>query len=224
MFFTVIFLSLLLLTGLFFAWQARDFLLKLGRSLFETEEEELSLPGTADLSQSLIIIGKDVNARHCSNQRYELKRILPALTRRQIRIVEIYGDDAPLNNGKVDPSFDNELLRESLDAGEGFHLILVDERQRTCLRSIFPIGAEALFHILDLQDMLPEPSVSETDEDEEETPSATTAPVADLPDAEDVTVANHPALAEIVTGDETKRAPDQISAAIRRRYYSAAAE
>ncbi|MGV6802266.1 MAG: hypothetical protein ACWA5L_10125 [bacterium] len=199
------------------------------------------------LSKSIVIIGPLVNHKHCSNQRLELKRILPALAEKNIRIVELYGDRPPTKNGKEDHHLDNELLRQSLSAENGFHIILVDDHNRTCLRSIMPLAAEALFHILGLQDLLPDFDDDEDDvaqgvdsEDPQEEidksiafsqnpapnndcsahigESDNESEIAPLPDLP----ATASEKAEFI-GPPLRRAPSGVAEAIRRRY-SAAAE
>lgn len=148
-------------TALYYTLQPRD-------DGGDTPEDAISGDETPfSLSRSIILFGAARNDQACKDQRYELKRILGALVAKKLRVVEVYGTDTPFENGKPRDFLDNHLMRKMLSAEHGYHLILVGEGNRTYFHSSVPIAAEALFHILDLQDMLPEPADAAQREDDE---------------------------------------------------------
>lgn len=106
--------------------------------------------GDFSLSKSLLLIGPEVNFPRCSQQRKELARILQPLLQADYKIIEIYGDLPPAENGRAYEWLDNPLLRKTLNAEEGFHLIHVAENGHTGFHSGQPVVAEALLHIFDL--------------------------------------------------------------------------
>ncbi|MCI5044187.1 MAG: hypothetical protein MRY72_05765 [Aquisalinus sp.] len=108
------------------------------------------------LSRSLLLIGPDMDDPTCREQRRELRRILNPLLEAEFKIIEIYGDLAPAENGEPYDWLDNQLLRKTLNAEEDFHLIHVNREGKTSFHSGRPISAEALLHIFDLWDYITE--------------------------------------------------------------------
>ncbi len=134
------------------------------------------------LSRSLLLIGPEMNDADCKAQRRELKRILGPLLEAKFKIIEIYGDTAPAENGEPYDWLDNQLMRKTLNAEAGFHLIHVNSEGKTGFHSGRVITAEALLHIFDLWDFITEDAGEDlTNIEDEETaevrPVEITAPV-----------------------------------------------
>jgi len=102
------------------------------------------------LRRAVLLFGSEMNDAQCSAQRTELKRILGPLLEGGYRIVEVYGDNAPTQNGEVYDWLDNQLLRDTLNAKSGFHLIFVDDAGQMLFHAAQSVTAEALLHIFDL--------------------------------------------------------------------------
>ena len=107
-------------------------------------------PPDFTLRRAVLLFGPQMNDPQCSAQRTELKRILGPLLEGGYRIVEVYGTSAPTQNGEVYDWLDNQLLRGTLNAKSGFHLIFVDDAGQTLFHAAQPVTAEALLHIFDL--------------------------------------------------------------------------
>lgn len=104
------------------------------------------------LKQAILLVGPDMNDPACCAQRTELKRILMPLLQGNYRIIEVYGEYAPTQNGEIYDWLDNQLLRDTLNARTGFNLIFVDGAGEMLFHSTRPVTAEALLHIFDLWD------------------------------------------------------------------------
>lgn len=102
------------------------------------------------LRRAVLLFGPRMNDPRCSAQRTELKRILGPLLESGYRIVEVYGTNAPTQNGEVYGWLDNQLLRDTLNAKSGFHLIFVDDAGQMLFHAAQSVTAEALLHIFDL--------------------------------------------------------------------------
>nr|GGI01892.1 hypothetical protein GCM10011355_33600 [Aquisalinus luteolus] len=102
------------------------------------------------LRRAVLLFGPQMNDPRCSAQRTELKRILGPLLEGGYRIVEVYGTNAPTQNGEVYDWLDNQLLRDTLNARSGFHLIFVDDAGQMLFHAAQSVTAEALLHIFDL--------------------------------------------------------------------------
>ncbi|GGD12841.1 hypothetical protein [Aquisalinus flavus] len=102
------------------------------------------------LRRAVLLFGPQMNDPRCSAQRTELKRILGPLLAGGYRIVEVYGPNAPTQNGEVYDWLDNQLLRDTLNAKSGFHLIFVDDAGQMLFHAARSVTAEALLHIFDL--------------------------------------------------------------------------
>ncbi|MCI5047633.1 MAG: hypothetical protein MRY59_09025 [Aquisalinus sp.] len=129
------------------------------------------------LSRSLLLIGPDMDDPVCREQRRELRRILNPLLEAEFKIIEIYGDLAPAENGEAYDWLDNQLLRKTLNAEEDFHLIHVNREGKTSFHSGRPITAEALLHIFDLWEYITEDAGEDLTNIVEEEPSGDTQTV-----------------------------------------------
>jgi hypothetical protein len=183
------------------------------------------------LAHSLLIIGPRMNEKFCAAQRKEFRRILQPLLSAQYKIIEIYGDNAPTENGQPYEWLDSHLLKRTLNAEEGFHMIHVNGEGRTGFHSGRPVVAEALLHILDLWDHISEENENDLTDVEEDAPEM---PVAVINSDEKkrieppVTRTAHLTVVPSVPEEEKpadaapqmeqdKKAPTHISQAVRSR-------
>ena len=113
-------------------------------------------PENFTLAHSLLLIGPKMNDKLCAQQRAELRRILQPVLDANYNIIEIYGENAPTENGAPYEWLDSQLLKRTLNAEDGFHMIHVNDSGRTGFHSGRPVVAEALLHILDLWDHISE--------------------------------------------------------------------
>ena len=106
--------------------------------------------GNFNPARSLFIFGPEKNDPECTQQRRVIKPLLATMLERHIAIVEIYGDRAPSRNGQVVDWLDTEILRQTLNAQVGFHLIYVNESGRASFHSIDILSQPAIALLLDL--------------------------------------------------------------------------
>ncbi|WP_306251007.1 hypothetical protein [Parvularcula sp. IMCC14364] len=144
------------------------------------------------LSRSLMLIGPDMDDPVCREQRRELRRILNPLLEAEFKIIEIYGDLAPAENGEAYDWLDNQLLRKTLNAEEGFHLIHVNREGKTSFHSGRAISAEALLHIFDLWDYITEDAGEDLTNIIDEEPPVDQLRLEKMPDSEDETPQDSP--------------------------------
>jgi hypothetical protein len=91
--------------------------------------------------KTLFVIGPSVNAHACKIQRRLLKPAIAALIRDDVKVIEVYGDDRPRENGAPMEWLDASLLRHAMNAEEGFFVIYVDIDGQTIFRSEAPMLA-----------------------------------------------------------------------------------
>ena len=102
-----------------------------------------------ELKRTLLIIGPQVNDPACSEQRRFIKPIVRQLLNGGHRLVEIYGHKAPAQNGVALDWLDNQLLRTTFDAEQGFHMLYVDDDGRMKFKVSSPILGDAVIMIVD---------------------------------------------------------------------------
>ena len=102
-----------------------------------------------ELRRTLLLIGPTVNYAGCSEQRRMLKPVLDRLLAAGHRLVEVYGEKPPSQNGVRLDWLDNPLLRSTFDAETGFPLLYIDNDGRVKFRVAAPVTGEALLMIID---------------------------------------------------------------------------
>lgn len=107
--------------------------------------------GDFSLNDAVLLIGPDVEAVHCGSQRAAIKAVLPALLDAGYRVIELYGEHPPAQNGRPLSWLDNQLLRDTLHAERGFHLIFIGRRGQMLFHATRPVAAAALAELLDLR-------------------------------------------------------------------------
>ncbi len=88
---------------------------------------------------TLFIIGAHAAHPACKMQRRLLKPAIAALIRNDVKVMEVYGDDQPRQNGEEMDWLDPALLRHALGAEDGFFVIYVDDEGKTLFRSEAPM-------------------------------------------------------------------------------------
>ncbi|HNR75546.1 MAG TPA: hypothetical protein PKM48_00315 [Parvularculaceae bacterium] len=90
---------------------------------------------------TLFIIGPTANHNACRMQRRLLKPAIAALIRKDVSVIEVYGQSQPTKNGEPIDWLDASLMRHAMDAEEGFFVIYVDDDGKTIFRSEAPMLA-----------------------------------------------------------------------------------
>ncbi|MEO0399285.1 MAG: hypothetical protein AAF224_07645 [Pseudomonadota bacterium] len=95
--------------------------------------------------KTLFIIGPSADHPACRLQRRLLKPAIALIIREDLTVIELYGDEAPRQNGEEIDWLDPDLLRHAMAAESGFFVIYVDENGQTTFRSEAPVVSADLF-------------------------------------------------------------------------------
>lgn len=123
---------------------------------------------TCDLRRCLVLIGPEQNDDACVAQRRALKPLLMRVRHIGMNVIEVYGSMTPRRNGRPLEWLDNGALRRTLKAGQGFHLICLDDESEVILRSHRPVSESSLSEFIAMEE-----------------PIALPAPVVDFPTVEE---------------------------------------
>jgi hypothetical protein len=171
----------------------------------ENTEEEAAGFGIVDLqanfnpARCLFLIGPEKNDPDCTDQRRAMKPLLQTMLDHDLSIVEIYGDRPPSQNGRAIEWLDTEILRQTMNAENGFHLVYVNDQGRASFHSIDPLCDQKIAVLLSLPHSLP------LIEEEESLSQSEQAP--ERPDLEQI-LGIEPAVGEAAKAHETEM-PDE---------------
>lgn len=151
-----IIVSIVLLGGILLGYLGMRGRVIIGQIDPENAEEEAAGFGIVDLqanfnpARCLFLIGPEKNDPDCTDQRRAMKPLLQTMLDHDLSIVEIYGDRPPSRNGRVIEWLDTEILRQTMNAENGFHLVYVNDQGRASFHSIDPLSRQKIAVLLSL--------------------------------------------------------------------------
>ncbi len=151
-----IIVSIVLLGGILLGYLSMRGRVIIGQIDPENTEEEAAGFGIVDLqanfnpARCLFLIGPEKNDPDCTDQRRAMKPLLQTMLDHDLSIVEIYGDRPPSRNGRVIEWLDTEILRQTMNAENGFHLVYVNDQGRASFHSIDPLSSQKIAVLLSL--------------------------------------------------------------------------
>lgn len=103
-----------------------------------------------DLRRSVVVSGPKPNLEACVAQRRALKPLLSGARKNGYNIIEVYGRDIPMRNGKPLTTISNAQLRARLKLPSGFCTMCLGERAEQVITSRDPLSDKVLASFLDI--------------------------------------------------------------------------
>lgn len=155
----IVFILVLLVAAVIWAFRTRS------------RQKNAKIPPSCDLRRSVVISGGKHNDRQCVLQRRAIKPLLPALTRAQINVVEVYGDLPVRRNGKPLDWVDVGDLRTVFSVHRGFQVHMFDNDAEITLRTHRNLSENTLRELIDTDSRPPRRAMFPNSQ-EEVTPEA----------------------------------------------------